>query len=482
MSIKNFGEACKRIFESVKTLTGEVKVSTDGNLQDQISAIINGTKTAGEASKWSTARNINGMSVDGTVNRTNYGTCSTVAGTAAKTVACTGFALVTGAEITVKFTVTNTASNPTLNVNGTGAKAIYYRGSAISAGYLAANRIYTFRYNGSQWELVGDINVDTNTTYTVATQSKDGLQSAADKKKIDGIEDGANKTTVDSEFSTGSTNPVQNKVISAFLNSIIDGTKIVGASKKLETARNLLVNLASTDKALLDGSADKNLGVTGTLPIANGGTGATNAATARSNLGITPANIEAVPTDSKSKYNFTNKGLNTINIDTDNDYNYVTAVSIDKYGTRPIAWSNILNLYTEHFISQIGISCIDVEGAITRMFLRDKYAKSSNSSFKEWTEVLTTANHNKPYGTYTGNGSATERQITVGGTGKILAIYNGEQIGLVYSQGAIVFNVNNGTVANYTGNKVKFNGGILTLAISDFMFNGNGSTINYILL
>ena len=171
MSIKNFGEACKRIFESVKTLTGEVKVSTDGNLQDQISAIINGTKTAGEASKWSTARNINGMSVDGTVNRTNYGTCSTVAGTAAKTVACTGFALVTGAEITVKFTVTNTASNPTLNVNGTGAKAIYYRGSAISAGYLAANRTYTFRYNGSQYELVGDINTDTNTVYTHPTTS-----------------------------------------------------------------------------------------------------------------------------------------------------------------------------------------------------------------------------------------------------------------------------------------------------------------------
>lgn len=130
---------------------------------------------ADTASKWATARNINGMSVQGDANRVNYGTCSTAAATAAKTVACTGFALVTGAEIVVKFTVTNTAANPTLNVNSTGAKAIYYRGSAISAGYLAANRTYSFRYNGTQWELVGDINTDSNTTYSQATSSALGL-------------------------------------------------------------------------------------------------------------------------------------------------------------------------------------------------------------------------------------------------------------------------------------------------------------------
>ncbi|MGN1341648.1 MAG: hypothetical protein ACI4VL_00260 [Bacilli bacterium] len=101
------------------------------------------------ADSWKTARNLNGMVVNGTSNVVNYGTCSTAAATAAKVVACSNFALITGAEITVKFATTNTASNPTLNVNSTGAKAIYYRGSAISAGYLAANRTYTFRYNGS---------------------------------------------------------------------------------------------------------------------------------------------------------------------------------------------------------------------------------------------------------------------------------------------------------------------------------------------
>lgn len=94
-----------------------------------------------------------------------YGSCSTAAATAEKAVSATGFSLVTGAKVVVKFTVTNTAANPTLNVNSTGAKDIYYRGAAITAGYLAANRTYEFVYNGSQYDLVGD--VDTNTLPSV---------------------------------------------------------------------------------------------------------------------------------------------------------------------------------------------------------------------------------------------------------------------------------------------------------------------------
>ena len=64
---------------------------------------------------------------------------------------------------------TNTAANPTLNVNKTGAKAIQYRNAAITAGALAANRTYEFVYDGSSWELVGDL--DSNTTYAVFTKA-----------------------------------------------------------------------------------------------------------------------------------------------------------------------------------------------------------------------------------------------------------------------------------------------------------------------
>ena len=130
---------------------------------------------AGSATKLATARTIDGVSFNGTANITHFGTCSTAAATAAKTVSCTGFTLATGAVITVKFSATNTAANPTLNVNSTGAKAIMYRGSAISAGYLAANRVYTFVYDGTDYELVGDINTDTNTTYGTGTATTAGL-------------------------------------------------------------------------------------------------------------------------------------------------------------------------------------------------------------------------------------------------------------------------------------------------------------------
>ena len=57
----------------------------------------------------------------------------------------------------------------------------------------------------------------TNTTYSNATTSAAGLMSASDKSKLDGIETGANKITVDSAMSSTSTNPVQNKIVNSAL-------------------------------------------------------------------------------------------------------------------------------------------------------------------------------------------------------------------------------------------------------------------------
>lgn len=90
----------------------------------------------------------------------HFATCNTAVGTAAKTVTLDGaannFVLDVGARIVVKFANGNTAGSPTLNVNGTGAKAIYYHGSALAIS-IPAGGTYTFVYNGTQWELVGDM-------------------------------------------------------------------------------------------------------------------------------------------------------------------------------------------------------------------------------------------------------------------------------------------------------------------------------------
>ena len=124
---------------------------------------------AASATKWATKRTVDGVQMDGSANITHYGSCSTAAATVEKAVALTGFVLATGARVTVRFTVTNTAASPMLNVNSTGAKAIKYRNAAITAGALAANRVYEFVYDGADWELVGDL--DTNTTYAAFTKA-----------------------------------------------------------------------------------------------------------------------------------------------------------------------------------------------------------------------------------------------------------------------------------------------------------------------
>ena len=67
--------------------------------------------------------------------------------------------------------------------------------------------------------------VFTDTTYKSVTQTEDGLMSAADKAKLDGVEIGATKTLIDIELSSTSTNPVQNKAVTDALSNKADKSK-----------------------------------------------------------------------------------------------------------------------------------------------------------------------------------------------------------------------------------------------------------------
>ena len=211
---------------------------------------------AGSATKLVTPRTIDGVSFNGTANITHYGTCSTAAGTAAKTVSLTGFTLATGAIVTVKFTVTNTAANPTLNVNGTGAKAIMYRGSAISAGYLAANRVYIFVYDGTDYELIGDINTDTNTTYNTGTASIPGLTK---------LYTGTGSNTDGTMTQDAITDALTGKASSSHTHNYAGSSSAGGAANSVKTSLVIKLNGGSTEGTNMftfNGAAAKSINIT----------------------------------------------------------------------------------------------------------------------------------------------------------------------------------------------------------------------------
>ena len=61
-----------------------------------------------------------------------YFVCDTANGTPAKVITAAGYELFQGGSIKVKFTNRNTALSATLNINGNGAKALYYGGNPVS--------------------------------------------------------------------------------------------------------------------------------------------------------------------------------------------------------------------------------------------------------------------------------------------------------------------------------------------------------------
>ncbi len=166
--------------------------------------------------------------IDYAFEKPYFGTCATAAATAAKVVTCADFVLKKGALIAVQFTYANTASSPSMNVNGTGALAICgIDGTYISTNMWVAKQVVHFVYNGTWWVAIGCL---------PATTARYGL------------------------------------------------TKLTSSVSSTSTS---LAATASAVKSAYDRSSWDSITLTNALALAYGGTGATTASGARTNLGIT---------------------------------------------------------------------------------------------------------------------------------------------------------------------------------------------------
>lgn len=113
------------------------------------------------ADRWTSTRYLEGMGVNGTSDVHFVCGCFSPSSNQNKTVSKPGFELKDGARLIVSFRNGNTAANPTLDVNGTGAKPIYYKGAAIPTKYIydgvILELVYIISSGVGRWYVVGDL-------------------------------------------------------------------------------------------------------------------------------------------------------------------------------------------------------------------------------------------------------------------------------------------------------------------------------------
>lgn len=86
-----------------------------------------------------------------------------------------------------------------------------------------------------------------------------------------------------------STEPTSGTLQSHEYFTILNNTSNATSATRLQTARTIRTNLGSTSTASFDGTANITPGITGILAVSHGGTGASSASTARTNLGAAAA-------------------------------------------------------------------------------------------------------------------------------------------------------------------------------------------------
>ena len=134
-----------------------------------------------------------------------------------------------------------------------------------------------------------------DTTYSAATQTANGLMSAADKKKLDGIASGAQVNSVtgvkgdaESTYRTGNVNITPANIGAAAASHNHSASNITSGTLSADRLPTVPISKGGTGATTAAGARNAlGLGnTTGAVPVANGGTGATTAAAARTNLSL----------------------------------------------------------------------------------------------------------------------------------------------------------------------------------------------------
>ena len=86
---------------------------------------------------------------------------------------------------------------------------------------------------------------------------------------------------------------------------------------------------------------------------------------------------------------------------------------------------------------------------------------------------------NKPFGNYTGNGTASPRTIATKGIGRLLVVYSDTRLSFVTPKGAFTINISAGTFEWIDGSKVHYLNGNLNIESTSVAFNASNTTYYY---
>ena len=170
------------------------------------------------------------------------------------------------------------------------------------------------------------------------------------------------------------------KAVSSLISHLADTVGHITSAER--TAWNAKLDSSSTaSKATADASGNNIANTYATKTTVTSHTG--NVSNPHK---VTAAQVGAVPASETSSFNFTNKSLNTVNIDTVTGYNYITAISESGHGTVPTSgWINVMNFWSMHFVTQIAFTCLSstTPTRSMRMWIRERYMNDT-ANWSEW--------------------------------------------------------------------------------------------------